>query len=464
MKDIPEYEGRYAATKKGKIYSYRKKDYLKPYLNGKYYQIVLSKNKDRITHRVNILVAQAYIPNPDNLPIVNHIDGDTHNNRRSNLEWVSHARSIEHARETGLNKGYTRKVCQINDNGDVIRVFDSVKEASESVVGGSAISHACKGKRLKVKGYYWKYESDENWKMPVSKRFKRVQRTDAKTGEITIFETSNDAAASCGCSPPSIRNACNGVIDVLYGYRWKYLPREDPEPDPLFVESRAWKQVEGFPTYRISSNGRLYSDWAKQLRSLSDNNGYKRVELCHEGEKKRTSIHQLVAEHYHENPSDKKKVNHKNGEKGDNRLENLEWSTQSENAQHAYDTGLNKGSKPVVQYDLNGNFMVRYKSATEAGKKTDIPNCQISKVCQGTSVTAGKYLWRFEGDTLDKIPEKICHHRRKVVRIDDNGNEMIFNSLIAAAKASGGKDHSYIGKICRGVNGKAYGYEWKYAD
>jgi hypothetical protein len=201
-----------------------------------------------------------------------------------------------------------------------------------------------------------------------------------------------------------------------------------------------------------------------QLRTLSNNNGYNRIELCYEGKIRRTSIHQLVAEHYHLNPLNKKNVNHKNGERNDNRLENLEWSTQGENSQHAHDSGLNKTSKSVVQYNLKGNVMAKYKSATEAGKKTGIPSGQISKACSGKSATAGKYLWKFEGEPLVNIPEEIRHHRRKVIRIDNQGNETMFNSLIEAAKACGGDHHAYISKICRGVDGRAYGYKWKYAE
>ena len=464
-KDIPGHEGKYAATKEGKIYSYHKNDYLKPYLPPKYYQVSLTKNKVSTTYKVHILIAKTYIPNHDNLPIVNHIDGDTHNNSVSNLEWVSYSRSILHAHETGLNKHYTRKVCKMDDNGDVIKVFDSVKEAADSINSPSSIiSLACKGKNFKAKGYYWKYEDDKNWKIPINKNFKRIQRTDVKTGDVTEFETSKEAAASCGCALTSIRKACNGVTDVLRGYRWKYLPRKEPEPDSLFIESRSWKQVKDFPLYRISPDGRLYSDWNKQLRSLSDNDGYKRIELCYQGKKRNTSIHQLIAQHYYENPLSKKKVNHKNGERGDNRLENLEWNTQCENVQHAHDTGLNKGSKPVIQYDKNGNEVARYKSAAEASNQTNTSSGMISNVCLKKSTIAGGYIWRFENDPLTSPPGKIYYRKRRVIRVDKNGGETVFNSLTEAAKDCGGNSGSNISRVCNEEHKKAYGYKWNYED
>jgi len=92
------------------------------------------------------LIDKTYLLNPDNLPIVNHIDGDIHNNRVSNLERISCSRSMEHDREKVIFKPYTRKVCQMDDNGDVIKVFDSVKEAAYSVnSSGSDITSVCKG-------------------------------------------------------------------------------------------------------------------------------------------------------------------------------------------------------------------------------------------------------------------------------------------------------------------------------
>jgi len=113
------------------------------------------------------LIDKTYLLNPDNLPIVNHIDGDIHNNRVSNLERISCSRSMEHDREKVIFKPYTRKVCQMDDNGDVIKVFDSVKEAaysvnssgsdSTSVCKGSYISNVYSGRYKKAYGFKWRY-------------------------------------------------------------------------------------------------------------------------------------------------------------------------------------------------------------------------------------------------------------------------------------------------------------------
>ncbi len=370
MKEIPGYEGRYAATEDGKIYSYRKKGFMNVFLNDKYYQAVLSKDKVRITRVVHILIAHTFIQNPNKLPVVNHINGDTKDNSVGNLEWVTIQENNKHARETGLNKGFTKKVCQIDKKGNIINEFNSIIEAHKKTgARASQISRACKCKENTAGGYYWKYCDDKEWKIPINRRFKRIQRTDVKTDEIVIFESSKEASDLVGCSPHSIRNACNGIIDVLYGYRWKYIPREEPPEDPLFQESRLWKKILDYPKYRVSQDGRVYSDWSKKLMKISYNKDYARVSLSKNKKNKSFSVHRLVAQLYKTKPEDKHIVNHKNGNRSDNSIENLEWCTQSENVQHAHDTGLNKSQKPVIQYDDKGNEVARYKSAADHLRK-----------------------------------------------------------------------------------------------
>lgn len=98
MRDIPGYEGRYAATSCGKIWSYKSKKFMKAGGEPNNYQVVcLSKDGKCDCWYVHRLVAKAFLPNPENLPQVNHIDKVKHNNHLSNLEWCTAKKNLAHA-------------------------------------------------------------------------------------------------------------------------------------------------------------------------------------------------------------------------------------------------------------------------------------------------------------------------------------------------------------------------------
>ena len=100
------------------------------------------------------------------------------------------------------------------------------------------------------------------------------------------------------------------------------------------------KEFEGI--YQISNKGKMRSKSLKVRKLSCDNNGYVNVSLYDNGFKYATKMHRLVAIHFIENVDNKPCINHKNGIKTDNRVENLEWCTYSENTNHAILTGLLK--------------------------------------------------------------------------------------------------------------------------
>lgn len=98
-KDIDGFEGKYQISSWGRV---RNRDglILKPYMNNKgYLKISLQQGRRAIKKRVHRLVAIAFIPNPENLPQVNHKDGNKTNNSFTNLEWISNSDNLKHARE-----------------------------------------------------------------------------------------------------------------------------------------------------------------------------------------------------------------------------------------------------------------------------------------------------------------------------------------------------------------------------
>lgn len=175
------------------------------------------------------------------------------------------------------------------------------------------------------------------------------------------------------------------------------------------VLDEVWKPINSYEKlYEISSFGRVRSldreiegRWGstkirgKLLIPVPDKDGYLIITLCKNGKQKVGKIHRLVAETFIENPNNLPQVNHKDENKQNNCVDNLEFCTSKYNTN--YGTGIerrsNKTSKPVLQFDINHNFIRKYKSMTEAEKTLKIKH--IYDCCNGKLKMCGGYIWRY---------------------------------------------------------------------
>ena len=219
--------------------------------------------------------------------------------------------------------------------------------------------------------------------------------------------------------------------------------------------------------YSISDSGEVRKDTTGYILSQSTQQDYKFVTLLIDGKQKRMRVHRLVAETFIENPKNKPYVNHINGKKDDNNVENLEWVTPSENTQHAIKTGLfqNKRKKAVVQYNLDGEKMMIFESATEAARQTGGSQSKITMCCRRQRETDNDYQWRYADDIQDvkKVQKKFITGK-KVAQCDEEGNILnIYSSFKEAARAVDGTS-SAISRVCSGTNIRHKGYKWKLVD
>ena len=228
-----------------------------------------------------------------------------------------------------------------------------------------------------------------------------------------------------------------------------------------------WKKFiyEGIETdYSVSTEGEVRKDTTNYILSQSSQQDYKFVTLLINGQQKRMRVHRMVAMTFIENPDNKPYVNHINGIRYDNNVENLEWVTQSENIQHAVKTGLmqNGRKKAVIQYNLNGDRMATFESASEAARQTGGSQSKITMCCKRQRETANDYQWRYYDDIQDvqKVEKKFITGK-KVAKCDEEGNILeIFPSFKEAARAVNGTS-SAISRVCSGTNIRHKGYKWK---
>lgn len=170
------------------------------------------------------------------------------------------------------------------------------------------------------------------------------------------------------------------------------------------MKKEVWKECPIAKPYEVSSLGRIRNPkTGRVLSQCNHSKGYLIVNIC--GGTK--TVHKLVASTFIDKPQDKKEINHKNGNKKDNRIENLEWVTHSENNLHCYRILKRKlsclgkfgkdhpRSKPVVRISVNNNEKIVYQSLTEAAKENNVSVSYISTHCLGKSNTCKNYKWKF---------------------------------------------------------------------
>ena len=195
-KDVVGYEGRYQISSQGRVLSTGKyidgrifePKYVKTRLDiGGYVTVALYKGRLGKEYKVHRLVAQAFIPNPQNLPFVDHINTKRNDNRVSNLRWCTHQencnnpltrKNISRSAKIAFNKEEIRKqrterMLRINDivvakrrkkvkqfslDGQFIKEYKSMNDAARAISGYSGyIRDVCNGKARSYKGFIWKY-------------------------------------------------------------------------------------------------------------------------------------------------------------------------------------------------------------------------------------------------------------------------------------------------------------------
>jgi hypothetical protein len=172
-----------------------------------------------------------------------------------------------------------------------------------------------------------------------------------------------------------------------------------------------WRDIDGFPRYEISNTGLVRNKRTKQVRKTKiSHKGYEILTLFKGDSGKiygTKAIHRLMAESFISNPEEKPQVNHINGIKTDNRLENLEWCTNQENTKHAYDNNLinkdilNKSRKKALKARRKKVECIEtgevYEGARYAARSLNLSETSVKNAANPNNSTkhAGGFTWRY---------------------------------------------------------------------
>lgn len=207
-----------------------------------YKTVILFKRSKAKTCFVHRLVAESFIPNPENLPVINHKDENKLNNCADNLEWCTQKYNINYG--TGIKrrvKSTSSPVIQLTLNGDFVSRFDSSMDAERKTgIPHSSILLACKGVKITTSGYRWRYENEEKNEKAIQKREEIEKRTIENRENyarrrmrpvlqytidgnfVAEYESCYMAGKKIGICKDCIRNVCLGKRSSFMGFIFKY--------------------------------------------------------------------------------------------------------------------------------------------------------------------------------------------------------------------------------------------------
>jgi hypothetical protein len=270
-------------------------------------------------------------------------------------------------------------------------------------------------------------EQKKHSKNEVFNHNRGIWKIDMDTNEkIKKYNTIKEAGLEINGKEDSLKNISScalGKTKTAYGFKWEY---ENVE----YIKNEIWKPFEfekmKSQNYYVSNFGRIKNK-KRILKPIIDNNGYYNING--------KLIHIIVANNFIDNPNNYNIVNHKDGNKLNNNIENLEWVTQQMNVIHAINNQLRKNIKKIVLVE-NNEIIKIFNSCMEASKELNV-NCRsINKCCKGELKTCGEKKLTFkylDDNNNDKNVNKknnnvnlnIKNKKPKKINIYDKNNVLL---------------------------------------
>lgn len=231
------------------------------------------------------------------------------------------------------------------------------------------------------------------------------------------------------------------------------------------------KIIKDFPLYSVNLEGEIINTKTGcKLKPWVGKNGYLTVSLTNNGYAKKVYIHRLLGEAFISNPEEKPTINHKDGNKRNNKLENLEWASHSENIKHAYSSGLQPYRRKYSKEEYTNLLFTRFfmgESITSISASINQGLTQLSLHLRESAIRE-EVLDQYErilNSQKNSRAKKAGEKQRKSIHlqmIDMNTKEikMVFTSLVEATTFLNKKSGGPISNVLAGRTKTAYGYLW----
>ena len=234
------------------------------------------------------------------------------------------------------------------------------------------------------------------------------------------------------------------------------------------------KIIQDFPNYSLSNDGVVTNLTTNKTKTPTlGKNGYFVVHLYKNNTCKREYVHRLLATHFLPNPENKRTVNHKDGDKTNNSLSNLEWNTDSENIKHAYENGIHSGNRAFTD-DQYGYMLNHFLNGMSLTKLAEIEKVVTATVSENLKTYAER-IGLSEEFSEQLIKQKAIRaaeagkNKRKLIVLhmvcmSTNNVIKTFSSVTEAKEYLGKASSGPISNAISGRQKSAYGYYWKKLD
>lgn len=337
-KTIPEYP-KYEASSNGEIRNMKTKHILNGCIKSGYLSTKIS-GKSKKNHR---LIALTFIPNPMSKDTVNHKNHNKLDNRVENLEWATVTEQNRHKRKC------KKEILELVSSRPIWRIDKNTNDKLE---------------------YYITIKSAAKWVF------------DNNLTSVKKFNNGNNIKSK-------ISAVAQGRRVTTFGYKWNYCNECEYKH-----HDEVWKPSSIHKVYGISNYGRVKNHKGRITEGYKHSSGYTLVSIA----SKQYLLHRLVALTFIPNPNGYQTVNHKDGNKKNNTVENLEWCSQSQNNQHAHDTGLQQNTIRVKLKEHNLEFSSCAKASEWVKENTNFKKASGGVISMGMKKRQDKvygFTWEY---------------------------------------------------------------------